>query len=459
VAEDVDREIRAHLDLCVEELVREGWDLESARREAGRRFGNERRVRRRCRAIENNHRKKVRRIQMVEGTLQDLRYGARTLLKSPGFTLVAILTLALGIGANTTVFSIVNGVLLKPLPYEDPEELVWVAERTHRGNPSSVSWVNFEDWWAESHSFQGLAAFGQRSTTILGGDHPVFAPVAAVSRDFWSVFRVRPLSGRLSAEENHVYGGAPVAVVSEALAWQALGGEAAVGKSLEVSGIWHEIVGVVPSTLDFPAGTQVWTPAELVPKSQARSSHNWRVVGGAVIRSLQDRLVGDTRTPLYLLLGAAAFVLLVACTNLASTLLARGTTRARELAVRSAIGASHARLVRQFLSEAWLLSALGGIAGIGLSQLALMGVRATAAGSIPRLQYVDLDGRVLLFTVAVTLATAIAFGLFPALRARENDQALTLRSEGRGNEGYKGRIWGATRWCRRIRASRERTWS
>ena len=416
---------------------------------------------------------------MVEGTMQDLRYGARTLLKSPGFTLVAVFTLALGIGANAAVFSLVHGVLLKPLPYEDPEELVWVAERSHRGSPNAVAWANFEDWWAESRSFQALTAYGQRFTTIVGGEQPVYASVAAVSRDFWSVFRVRPLSGSLSPEESHVFGGAPVAVVSETLARQVLGGEAAVGKSLEVSGIWHEIVGIVPSSLDFPAGTQVWTPAELTSKSPARSSHNWRVVGrlregltaadaqreldpltvrlvaqelaedgpeylaaGTTITSLQDRLVGETRTPLYLLMGAAAFVLLVACANLASTLLARGTTRARELAVRSAIGASHARIVRQLLSEACLLSVVGGVAGTVLSQLAIMGVRATSAGSIPRLQYVGLDGSVLLFTVAVTLTTTLIFGLFPALRARENDQAGTLRSEGRGNEGFRGRVWG-----------------
>jgi len=479
VAEDVDREIRAHLEMCVEELVRAGWDPEEAEREAARRFGNERRVRRQCRAVEKEHRKKLRRIQMVEGTVQDLRYGARTLMKSPGFSLVAMITVALGIGANATVFSLVDGVLLRPLPYESAEELVWVAERSQSGSPNAVTWSNFRDWRAESRSFQGLAAFGQRSTTILGGDQPTYAQVASVSQDFWKVFRVSPRTGRLSVGEDHVEGGAPVAVVSETLAREVMGGETAVGKGLEVSGIWHEVVGIVPPSLDFPAGTQVWVPAELTPKSLSRTSHNWRVVGrlheglapsdaaleldpmtvrlvataleedgpeylatGTVITSLQDTVIGNTRRPLLLLMGAAAFVLLVACTNLASTLLARGTTRVRELAVRSAIGASRARIVRQLLSEATLLAALGGVLGVGLTQVVLGGIRATAAGSIPRLESVGLDGRVLLFTMVLTLLTALTFGLLPALRARESDQAGTMRTQSRGNEGYKGRVWG-----------------
>jgi len=416
---------------------------------------------------------------MVEGMLQDLRYGARTLMKSPGFSLVAMITLALGIGANATVFSLVDGVLLKPLPYESPEELVWVAERTQSGSPNWVTWPNFRDWRAESRSFQALAAFGERSTTVLGGDQPVYALVATVSQDFWSVFPVTPLAGRLSLGEDHVEGGAPVAVVTEAFAHRLFGGEDVVGRGVEISGRWHEVVGIVPSSLDFPSGTQVWIPAELTPKSLSRSSHNWRVVGrlqegltpsdaaleldpmtvrlvataleeegpeylatGTVITSLQDTIIGDTRRTLFLLMGAAAFVLLVACTNLASTLLARGTTRARELAVRSAIGASRTRIVRQLLSEAALLAALGGVLGVGLTQAVLRGIRATAAGPIPRLESVGLDGRVLFFAVGVTLVTALAFGLLPALRARESDQAGTLRTEGRGNEGYKGRVWG-----------------
>ena len=479
VGEDVDREISAHLAMCVEALVEDGWGPEEAAEEAQRRFGSERRVKRQCMSVEKRHQKRVRRLLMVEGLIQDLRYGVRTLIKSPGFTLVAVITLALGIGANATVFSIVDGVLLEPLSYENPEELVWVAERTQTGGTNWVAWPNYRDWRAESRTLRALAAYDRRTTTVLGGDQPVLAPVASVSQDFWSVFPVRPRAGRLTGPEDHVEGGAPVAVVSEALARQALGGEDAVGRLIEVSGVWYEVVGVVPPGLDFPSGTQVWTPAERTPKSQSRSSHDWRTVGrlvkgmaaadaedeldpltvrlvaphmgdqgaewlasGVMVTSLQERMVGDTRRPLFLLLGAAAFVLMVACTNLASTLLARGTTRARELAVRSAIGASRTRIVRQLLSEATLLAFVGGAAGIVLTHVTLKGIRTVSAGSIPRMGNVSLDGRVLLFTLGVTLITALAFGLLPALRARENDQAGTLRTEGRGNSGFRGRVWG-----------------
>lgn len=173
---DVNREIRAHLEMCVEDLVREGWDREAAKEEAVRRFGNEDRIRRACEAVEKRHHRRVRRTRMVEGTLQDLRYGVRTLLKSPGFFLIALITLALGIGANTTVFSIVSGVLLKPLPFDNPEELVWVAERSQSGGANEVTWANFRDWRAESRSFQALTAFNQYSTTILGGSRPSTGP-------------------------------------------------------------------------------------------------------------------------------------------------------------------------------------------------------------------------------------------------------------------------------------------
>jgi predicted permease len=480
VAEDVDREISAHLDMCVEELVRDGWEPENARKEAMRRFGNERKVRRHCRAIENEHLRKVKTKRIVEGTLQDLRYGARAFLKSKGFSLVAIATLAVGIAANATVFSILNGVLLKPLPYDKPEELVWVTEKSQTGTPMSAAWANFRDWRAESRSFRGLTAYTNYPTTVLGGTEPVYARVANVSRDFWTVFPVPPSSGRLTLPEDHVEGVEPVAVVSEMFAQRYLGGRDALGRGIEISGTLVEVVGIVPPAMNFPMGAELWVPAELTSKSVSRSSHNWRVVGrleagltpssaaleldpmtvrlvasstreeeqrylatGTIITPLQDVIVGDTKRPLFLLMGAAAFVLLVACTNLASTLLARGTARTRELAVRSAVGASRGRIIRQLLSESAFLAALGGMAGIGLTLVALIGLRSVAGASIPRMESVALDGTVLLFTSFVTLFTALAFGLLPALRTGEDDQARVLRTDGRGNEGYKGRIWGS----------------
>jgi len=468
LGEDVDREIEAHLALCADELIRDGWDPADAREEAGKRFGNEDRIRRQCRSVERHHRRRKGRMQMVQGTIQDLRYGARTLRKNPGFALVAILTLALGIGANSTVFTLVDGVLLSPLPYPDSHELVWVA------------WANYRDWREETRTLQALTAFNQYSTTVLGGDEPAYTTMSTVSRDFWSVFPVRPLAGRLTVPDDHVEGAAPVALVSQGLARQALGGESAgIGKVIEINGVRHEVVGVLPPGAEFPEGTQVWTPAEQTPKSQSRSSHNWKTVGrlaegftaldaeleldpltvrlvspfmgeqgsnylasGAIVTSLRDNIVGESRRALFLLLGAAAFVLLVACTNLASTLLARGTTRVQEMAVRSAIGASRTRIVRQLLSEAALLACVGGAVGLATTYAALAGIRATSAGSIPRMESVGVDGRIVLFTMGVVVLTTLVFGLLPALKARESHQAGGLRSGGRGTSGFRGRVWG-----------------
>jgi len=478
--EDVERELEAHLRLCEEELIRKGWEPREARREARLRFGDRAALARECLTISRGREKKVRRRNMLESLMQDLRYAGRTLVKNPGFSVVAILTLALGIGANVTVFSIVNGVLLKPLPFHRPQELVWVAERGQSGGAMAAAWRNFLDWRSESRSFQGLTAYGEANTTVLGGSEPAFTHVAFVSRDFWTVFPMSPLAGRLTGEEDHREGVAPVAVVSETFAREALGGKDPLGEMVEVFGARLEVVGTLPEAFDFPSGTKVWIPAELDEKSESRSSHNWRVVGrlnggfgpdeafleldpmtrrlvatageeespeylatGAIVTSLQDHAVGDATRPLMLLLGAAAFVLLVACTNLASTLLARATTRAREVAVRSALGASRGRIVGQLLSEAGLLAVLGGAAGLGVSLGVLRWIQLTGAESIPRIEAVSLDGTVLFFTAAVTIATALVFGLVPGLKIREEDQARTLRTEGRGNEGYRGKVWGA----------------
>lgn len=478
--EDVDRELQAHLELCVDELVGAGWDPKAAREEAHHRFGDPRKVARACRTISGRHERAVRRGTIFEGMFQDLRYAVRGLLKSPGFALVAILTLALGIGANATVFSIVNGVLLKPLPYENPEELVWVAERTQGGGENWVTWPNFRDWREESRSLQSLAAFRSKNTTVLGGTEPAYTAIGAISRDFWSIFPIVPSGGRLTREEDHGEGAAPVAIVSESFAREVLAGQAWLGQVIEISGTRHEVVGIIPGTFDYPSGARVWTPLELIPQSESRISHNLHAVGrlhtgltpedafmeldpmtrrivaqtladegpdylatGAVVRSLRKELVGDTSRLLYLLLGAAAFVLLVACTNLASTLLARGTTRAAEMAVRSAVGATRARIVRQLVLEASLLSILGSSVGLALTLLVLKAIQAMGLESLPRLDTVGIDGNVLLFTLGAMLATTVTFGLFPALRTMGDDQALVLRTEGRGQGGYKGKAWGA----------------
>jgi len=416
---------------------------------------------------------------MIETTIQDLRYAARGLIKNPGFALVAILTLALGIGANATVFSLVNGVLLEPLPYESPEELVWIAEATRNGGENWIAWPNFRDWSDESQTLQAVSAYQSTNSNVLGGAEPAYTRIARVSKDFWKVFPLAPVAGRLTVEEDHREGGAPVAVLNEGFANEMLGGSAALGKMIEVSGTRYEVVGIIPEPFHYPDHTEVWVPVELVPQSESRSSHNHLVVArlqtgltprnafieldpltrrivapaiaangpeyhatGVAIRPLREELVGDTSGFLYLLLGAASFVLLVACTNLASTLLARGTTRSAEIAVRSAMGASKGRIVRQLVLEAFFLAALGSLAGLALTFVTLEAIQATGSLSLPRLENVGIDGPVLLFTLAASVFTALAFGLLPALRSGGDDQAQVLRSEGRGQGGYKGKMWG-----------------
>jgi predicted permease len=415
----------------------------------------------------------------MDALTQDLRYALRALSKSPGFTIVALATLALGIGANTAIFSIVDGILLAPLPYERPEELVWVSETSNRGTPMSVAFPNYVDWRAQSTSFAGLALANAFTTTVLGGEEPVPATLATVGEDYWTVFPARPLQGRLTTAPDHLPGSQPVAVVSRSFWQNELGGRALDAYTLEVVGQRVRVVGVVPDGIGYPAGAQVWVPAEPQNSSDSRTAHNWSVVGrlrprvsverarqevdaimkriaaaseeqgdflavGATTVPLVDEVVGDVRRPLYLLLGAAALVLLVACTNLASTLLARGTARDRELAVRVSLGAARSRIARQLLTESLLLSLLGGALGVVIAYAVVQGVRAAGPAFLPRLSEVGIDAGVIGYTALVSILTALLFGLLPARRLSRADAGDALRSGSRGNAmNARSAVWKA----------------
>ena len=473
-SEDVDRELRTHLELKTEELVQAGWDPGEAWAEASRTFGDVEAVAGECTRIARSRENAVGRGERMGEFLQDVRYAARALVRAPTFTGVALVTLALGIGANSAIFSVVNGVVLRPLPYEDPDALVYVAERGSRGGTMAAAWANFVDWRTASRSFDALAAYGYGTTTVLGGHEPAWTTIAFVSEDFWQVFGVRPAEGRLLDPRDHLEGAASAVVVSRAFAREFLGGGDVVGRTVEAFGTRAEVVGVAPAGFDYPEGARLWAP--VAPQGNSRTAHNWRVVGrlkkdvslevaaqeldalqarltasapadepaeylavGTSTVRLQSRIVGDARRPLFILLAAAAFVLLVACTNLASTLLARGTTRTAELAVRSALGAGRARLIRQFLTESLVLAVGGAGAGLALSVLVLKVLKRVGAASVPRLEDVAVDGPVLAFTLGVAVLTALAFGLLPALRAT-GSQASSLR-QGRGNADARGRTW------------------
>lgn len=405
---------------------------------------------------------------MMDAIRQDVRFGLRTLRHNPGFALVAVITLALGIGANTAIFSVVRGVLLRPLPYEQPDRLLAVAELSNKGRGMAVAWPNFVDWRVSSASFAGLAVANGLSTTVLGGAEPVRVQGAVVSEDFWKVFPVRPLQGRLTVASDHVPGAAPAMVIARSLWQQELGGRPLETYDLEIEGRHARVVGVLPDESAYPAGARFWIPAELDPGSDSRTAHNWRVVGrlaqgvsidrarqeldlltkrivagvsgedpdflatGVVVTPLLESMVGSARQSLYLLLGAAGAVLLVTCVNLASTLLARGAARERELAVRTAVGAGAGRLVRQLLTESLLLAGAGAAVGAGLSWLLVRALVTSGPAFLPRLSQIRVDGGVLAYTGALAVLTALLFGLLPARRLTRGNPGAALRAGGRG---------------------------
>lgn len=405
---------------------------------------------------------------MVEAIWQDVRYSVRTLLKSPSFTALAVATLALGIGANTAVFTVVNSVLLTPLPYDHPEEIVSVLERNTRGSGMSVAWANFVDWKQDSRSFTALAAYNARTMTVLGGAEPLQTQVSPVTDEFWSVFGVTAFEGRLTTPDDHVMGAQPVAVVSERFWRNELAGRPLNEIRLEIGSARLVVVGVTDE-LFFPTGTDVWTAVTPEGQSPSRTAHNFRTVArlapgvtveqartemndltlrlvelegsedadflatGAVLVSLQDELVEDARSTLWLLLGAAGLVLLVACTNLASTLLARGTMRSRELAVRLSLGASKGRVVRQLLTESLVLALLGAGAGVALAGIAMRGLREAGQALLPGIASAHINGGVLAYAAGTAVLTALVFGLLPALRLTGSGAGEALRQGSRGS--------------------------
>ena len=475
VAEDVDRELAFHVEMRARELIEAGWDPGEARAEALRLFGDLKEVGMECREITSSQDRARERAHWLESLWRDLNFAARGLRRSPVFAAVAVLTLALGIGATTAIFSVVNGVLLKPLPYPDPDRIVRVRELAPEGfTLSRAAYLTYTDWREGSRSFSELAAYRGGPTTVLGGDRPLIAAANAVTQDFLPLFRVQAVMGRRLLPEDFQTR-SQVAVVSHRFWRNHLGGARDLaGARLQVHGFDLAVVGVLEPGFDFPAGTDIWFPLELFGTENARTAHNNRVLArlrdgvdlsqaredmrtlaarlsqrypdhthaSASVDRLHDLTVAGTKRPLLLLLGAAGLVLLVACVNIASTLLARGETRQRELAIRASIGADRGRLVRQLFTESVVIAALGCFAGLVMAYLLLGGLVALAPANLPRLEAVGLDPWVLGFALAVALATSLLFGLLPALRTSTTDVSTTLRAGERGSSGSRrNRMW------------------
>ena len=400
---------------------------------------------------------------------QDIRYGCRTLLKSPGFTLVAVATLALALGANTAIFSFVNAVLLEPPAYAEPDRIVRVLEAPPGGGRNGISTLNFLDWQRENTVFDFMAAQTGGSVALTGIEEPVQLPGMRVSAHYFDIFGVSAAQGRTFAEGEDQAGKDKVAVISHVL-WQTqFGGDPGlVGRTIQLDGEPHTVIGILPQGSPFDRGfARIWRPLVFKPDNMTRNFH-WfgsmarlkkdvtleqaraqldtigkRIAAdhpdsnkdwGVGIDPLTEIMVGkQLRTSLYVLLTAVGMVLLIACANLANLSLMRVVGREREIAVRTALGAGRWALARQFLTESLLISLAGGLLGLGLGWLAMTGLKLIVPRfALPSEADVALDGRVLLFSFGLAVVTGLAVGLFPALQATRASLTQSLKQGGVG---------------------------
>jgi putative ABC transport system permease protein len=405
----------------------------------------------------------------VNDLLQDLRFGFRTLRKSPGFATVAILTLSIGIGANTAIFSFVNGVLLKPLPYGEPDRIVRVLEKPPGGGRNGISTLNFLDWQRNNTVFEYMAAQTGGSVTLTGVAEPIQLRGSRVSSHYFDIFGIKATLGRTFVPEEDQLGKHRVAVLSHALWSTQFGADPnVIGRSITLDGYPHTVIGVLPANGAFDrAFSQIWRPLAFEPENMTRNFHwfgafaklkpgvtlkqataQMDAIGTRIAQDFPDSNKGwgvgldpfaetvvgtQLRQSLYVLLSAVGMVLLIGCANLANLTLARGTGREREVAIRASIGAGRWRLVRQFLTENVLLSIAGGVLGLGLGFALKAGLELLLPPfSLPREADVAIDTRVLLFTLALAIVTGLVFGLAPALQATRPNLAGCMKEGGRG---------------------------
>jgi putative ABC transport system permease protein len=460
--EEREREIQAYLEIETDENIARGMTPEEARYAARRKLGNPTLIREEIYRMNS--------LTFIESLWQDVRCGSRMLRKNAGFAMVAVLTLALGIGANTAIFSVIHAVLLSPLPYDHPDRITLVRE----SNPSkgfeqfSVSPPNYMDWKNAAGAFEQMASMSRGQFSYTGGAEPERLVGARVAASFFSVLGAQPELGRTFLPEDDVVGKAGVVVLSHGLWTQHFGSDPQViGKSLTLDGESYRVIGVMQNGFQFPRGVQLWLPSEFDERSlspRARGAHYLTVIArlkpGASIEqaqaemasiskrleqlypntntgwtskvvALNEATVGNIRPTLLVLFGAVGFLLLIACANVANLLLARATARQREIAIRFSLGANRLRIARQLLTESILLSGIACALGLLLAEWAMRALRTLPPSTLPRAESIGLDLPVLGFAAAVAVLTALLFGFAPALQITRGAPSETLKEGGR----------------------------
>ena len=468
VADEVDAELAFHVEMRTRDYIARGLDPELARAKAIGRFGDLQRVNDTCRRIGEGRERDMRRAEWIQEMVQDARYALRQLARMPGFTTVAALTLAVGIGATTAIFSIVHAVVLKPLPFPNPDQLVRVYTNS-RGTDGSTSAANFVRWRERSHSFSQIVPVEYRNFTLLTGDRPAEQVTGArVSADLFPALGVTMRLGRPFTKEEDQPGRDNVVVLSERF-WRTRfnGDSSLVGRTIRLNAVEHVVIGIVPASADvMSADANVWVPIAFTAEERGDSRKGYLDVFGrlapgvtiaqaqgemaAIAKTLQteleenkgngvriaalaDEYVGQYKSRLLILLGAVGFVLLIACVNVANLLLARGAARGKEMSIRAALGAGRARVLRQLFTESLVLAGVGGVIGLGLAFLAVRALKVMAPSEVPRLAEAGLDVATVAFALGATVLSSIVFGIVPALRTARRDLQRSLREGGRGS--------------------------